>query len=513
MTNAILEARPQPIDALPRRGAAGADALVLKKRTLTYADLEADTARLAAWLDAQGFDKGARIASWAGKGWLTCLLPLAAPRAGLVHIPINPLLKRAQVAHILSDSEASLLIGNKGRIGGLEPGDVPQTCTVTDEAEVEGQSMSAGSLPPCEADPASLAAILYTSGSTGRPKGVMLSHANLWLGAEAVARYLALGSQDRVLALLPLAFDYGQNQLLSTWHAGGTVVPLDYLLPRDVVKSVARHGITTLAAVPPLWVQLLEQDWPEEASAPLRRLTNSGGALGEPLVRRLRARFPDVNLFAMYGLTEAFRSTYLPPDMIDTHPTSIGGAVPHAEVLVVKDDGSLADRGEEGELVHAGPLVAQGYWRDEKRSAERFRPAPDGSRYGGTAVWSGDRVRYDEEGLLHFVGRRDAMIKSLGQRISPQEIEDAALATGLVAECVALGVPDAKLGQAVHLVARGIPGNDAESAANDLVKALRRDLPTYMQPQVVHWRETLPKGATGKLDRAGLALELAESAA
>ncbi|WP_310021883.1 acyl-CoA ligase (AMP-forming), exosortase A system-associated [Croceicoccus sp. BE223] len=500
----------QPIDRLTRCGAPDATALVLKDRTLDYAALEAEVARLAGWLAGEGFNAGDRVATWAGKGWLTCLMPLAAPRAELVHVPVNPLLKRAQVAHILADSGAVLLVGNEGRLGGLEPGDVPGRCRVVDDHAVEANVATSAALPPVDANTDALAAILYTSGSTGRPKGVMLSHANLWLGAESVASYLELAADDRTLAVLPLAFDYGQNQLFSTWFAGGAVVPIDYLLPREVVRAVAKHAITTLAAVPPLWTQLLEQDWPEEAIAPLRHLTNSGGALGEPLVRALRARFPKARLFAMYGLTEAFRSTFLPPHMIDAHPTAIGGAIPHAEVVVVKDDGTLAGPGEEGELVHAGPLVAQGYWRDAERTAERFRPAPSGSRHGGTAVWSGDRVRYDELGLLHFVGRRDAMIKSLGQRISPQEIEDAALATGLVAECVALGVPDAAMGQAVHLVARAAPGLDANLVSTDLVQALRRELPSYMQPQAIHWRDALPRGATGKIDRAGLALELAE---
>ncbi|WP_240704672.1 acyl-CoA ligase (AMP-forming), exosortase A system-associated [Croceicoccus sediminis] len=513
MRGIMMDANPEPIDRLTLRGRPDAPAIVLKGETLSYAGMEHDVASLAGWLASFGFASGARIATWAGKGWLTALMPLAAPRAGLVHVPVNPLLKHAQVAHILADCSASLLIGNKGRLGGLEEGDVPQTCLVRDEVDVRPACAEIGGLAPSQGDTDALAAILYTSGSTGRPKGVMLSHANMWLGAEAVANYLSLDASDRTLAVLPLAFDYGQNQLFSTWYAGGAVVPIDYLLPREVVKAVAGHAITTLAAVPPLWTQLLEQDWPQEAVAPLRRLTNSGGALGEPLVRALRSRFPQADLYAMYGLTEAFRSTYLPPAMIDDHPTSIGGAIPHAEIMLVKDDGELAGPGEEGELVHAGPLVAQGYWQDQARTDERFRPAPKGSKYGGIAVWSGDRARYDAAGLLHFVGRRDAMIKSLGQRISPQEIEDAALATGLVAECVALGVPDEKLGQAVHLVARPASGVGGDEVPAELVKMLRKELPSYMQPQVIHWRSELPRGATGKLDRAGLAREIAGEAA
>lgn len=335
----------------------------------------------------------------------------------------------------------------------------------------------------------------------------MLSQANLWLGAVSVAHYLRLSPADRVLAVLPLAFDYGQNQLLSTWYAGGSVVPLDYLTPRDVVKAVERHGITTIAAVPPLWLQLAELDWPEAARS-LRRLTNSGGALTPSLVRALRTRFPEADLYPMYGLTEAFRSTYLDPALVDSHPTSIGRAIPFAEVSVVNDLGDEAEVEEEGELVHAGPLVAQGYWQDAERTAERFRPAPPFSMLGGMAVWSGDRVRRDAEGLLHFVGRRDAMIKTSGNRVSPQEVEEAAVATGLVAEAVALGLPDPNLGHAIHLVARA--SGDVEAARAGLLPALTRALPNFMVPRQVHWREVMPVSPNGKLDRVALAAELAQ---
>ena len=489
-----------PIDHLALRGAPDAAALVLKDRVLTFAELEADVAALAGWLKDAVREPGARVASWAAKGWLTSLLPLAAPRAGLVHVPINPLLKRAQAAHILADSGASALIATPSRLASLEPGDLPAGC----EALEEGAGFAGEPLEPSAAAPDSLAAILYTSGSTGLPKGVMLSHANLWLGAVSVAHYLGMAADDVTLGVLPFAFDYGQNQLLSTWYAGGRVVPLDYLLARDVVKACARHGVTTLAAVPPLWWQLVEADWPPEATRAIRRLTNSGGALSEGLVRRLRETFLEARLFPMYGLTEAFRSTFLDPALVDTHPTSMGRAIPFAEVLVVREDGSLAEAGKEGELVHCGPLVAQGYWQDAERTAERFRPAPPASSYGGMAVWSGDRVMRNAEGLLHFVARRDAMIKSAGNRISPQEVEDAALATGLTEEAVALGLPDERLGQAVALVARGNGERDAA-----LAQALAKTLPGFMQPRRIVWREVMPLGPNGKVDRVALLQELA----
>ena len=499
----------RPLDHLASFGRDDDPALLLRSGVLTYEDLRSRIARLAGWLRERVPERGARVATSAAKGELTCLMPLAAARAGLVHVPVNPLLKRAQVAHILADSGAALLIGSPARLATLESGDITSRCRVVaeDAALAEAAALDRA-LPPSEADPDALAAILYTSGSTGRPKGVMLSHANMWLGADSVANYLGLARDDRTLAVLPLSFDYGQNQLLSTWRAGGAVAPLDYLTPRDVVKAIARYDITTLAAVPPLWGQLAELDWPPETAAKLRRLTNSGGALTEGLVRRLRALFPQARLFAMYGLTEAFRSTYLDPALIDSHPTSMGKAIPHAEVLVMADATRLAADGEEGELVHCGPLVAQGYWQDAERTAERFRPAPPCSAYGGMAVWSGDRVRRAADGLLYFVGRRDAMIKSAGNRISPQEIEDAALATGLVAEAVALGVPDERLGQAVHLVVRSAP--DTSQDNSELASKLMKDLPNFMQPKVIHWRAELPIGPNGKIDRTALAAELVE---
>ncbi|WP_097065069.1 AMP-binding protein [Sphingomonas guangdongensis] len=492
-----LDPVPQPIDHV-LRGVADAVALEDRGGALTFGEAEHAVARLAGWLAAMRLPAGARVASWLPKTREACLLPLAAPRAGLVHVPISPVLKRAQVAHILADSGAAAMLTQPARAATLEAGDVPAGVTVH-QAAGEGDA-----LPRSVADADALAAILYTSGSTGKPKGVMLSHANLWLGAISVAHYLAITPGDRVLGVLPLSFDYGQNQLFSTWAAGARVIPLDYLTARDVVKAVGRHGVTTIAGVPPLWVQLLEAEWPAETASRLRRLTNSGGALTPRLVGELRGRFPAADLYPMYGLTEAFRSTYLSPDLVDAHPDAIGRAVPFAEVMVVRADGACAAPGESGELVHAGPLVAKGYWQDAARTAVRFRPAPAWSRSGGTAVWSGDTVVEGADGLLRFVGRDDEMIKSAGNRISPTEIEEAVLAGGEVREAAAFGVPDPRLGQAIVVVAAG------DGSAEEAVRIrLRRDLPSFMQPQRFEWRDTLPCNANGKLDRAALRTELA----
>ncbi|RXD07691.1 acyl-CoA ligase (AMP-forming), exosortase A system-associated [Sphingomonas sp. UV9] len=517
-----LDPVPYPIDHVALRGAAEDVALIDKAGAMTFAEIEDGVAALAGWLAGRGLSAGDRVATWLPKTRIACLMPLAVARAGLVHVPVNPLLRRAQVAHILADSGARLLVTQGMRAGTLEGSDVPEACEIVDETELSpftregggpGLQSAASVVPgpppsrangkvigPSDADPDSLAAILYTSGSTGRPKGVMLSHANLWLGAISVAHYLKLEPHDRVLGVLPLSFDYGQNQLFSTWAAGATVAPLDYLVARDVVKAVERVGATTLAGVPPLWTQLLEADWPPETAARLKRLTNSGGALTSRLVSGLRERFPTADIYAMYGLTEAFRSTYLDPALIDSKPDAMGRAIPFAQVSVVKPDGTRAAPGEAGELVHAGPLVAQGYWQDAERTAQRFRPAPDGR---GMAVWSGDTVVEGEDGLLRFVGRDDEMIKSAGNRISPLEVEEAVLAGGEAREAVAVGVADERLGQAIVVMLAGDAAGEIALRAR-----LRTALPSFMQPADYLWRDELPRNANGKLDRSAIASEV-----
>ena len=492
-----LKPDPQPLDHLALRGAPGDIALLDKAGEMTFAELDAAVGALASWLRGQRLEAGDRVASWLNKTRLACVMPLAVARAGLVHVPINPLLKRAQAAHILADSGAKLFIAGKTRIASLEDGDVRNDCVVIQEGDV---AMEGDAMPASDADPDKLVAILYTSGSTGRPKGVMLSHTNLWLGAISVAHYLGVTPSDRTLCVLPFSFDYGQNQLLSSWAAGASVVPFDYLLPRDVAKAVGRHDVTILAGVPPLWVQLTEFDWPAENARKLRTLTNTGGKMPVSLVCKLRSQFPDARLHSMYGLTEAFRSTTLDPDLVDEKPESIGKAIPFAEIMVVAEDGACAGPGELGELVHAGPLVAQGYWQDPERTAQRFKPAPAFSEYGGMAVWSGDTVVRDEEGYLSFVGRDDSMIKTVGNRVSPSEIEDAAIASGNVVEAVAFGVPDDRLGAAIILVVRGTDGENDKA----LKRFLKGELPNFMQPREIIWQDDLPRNPNGKLDRTAI---------
>ena len=255
-------------------------------------------------------------------------------------------------------------------------------------------------------------------------------------------------------------------------------------------------------------MQLADQAWPEEASRSLRYFANTGGRMPRATLGRLRTLFPHALPYLMYGLTEAFRSTYLDPAEVDRRPDSIGKAIPNAEILVVREDGTVCDPGETGELVHRGPLVALGYWNDPERTAERFRPAPGrdaGVVLPETAVFSGDLAMRDEDGFLYFVSRNDEMIKTSGYRVSPTEIEETVHETGLAGDAVALGVEDPRLGQRIVLVASPRFGAELDTAA--LLAELRRRLPLYMVPKDVLVRDEIPRSPNGKYDRARLRQE------
>jgi acyl-CoA ligase (AMP-forming) (exosortase A-associated) len=492
-----------------------APALAYGSQRLDYVQLAQAVSDAAQVLLGAGIGRAERVAVYLEKRIENVAACFGASAAGAVFVPVNPLLKPEQLAYILADCNVKILVTSAERLRLLAQA-LPacrdlHTVLVVGAAgaalpDVAGINVQAWENPVADRAPHSvidtdMAAILYTSGSTGNPKGVVLSHRNMVAGALSVAAYLELDASDRVLAVLPLSFDYGISQLTCAFHAGACVVLINYLFPRDIVKAVADEAITGLAAVPPLWIQLAQLPWPADCT--LRYLTNSGGAMPVPTVAALRAALPDARLFLMYGLTEAFRSTYLPPSELDRRPDSMGRAIPNAEVLVVRPDGTMCDDDEPGELVHRGALVALGYWNDRARTAERFRPAPGqdpGLPLPEIAVWSGDTVRRDADGYLYFVGRSDDMIKVSGYRISPTEIEEAVHAAQLVAEVAAFGVDHPLLGHAIVLLAVAREGSLVTPAV--LLKECQRRLPAYMVPAHVDVRsEPFPRNPNGKIDR------------
>ena len=496
--------------------------------TWTYADLWHAVGAVAAGLRRDGLRRGDRVAVYLDKRLETVAAIFGTSCGSGVFVPVNPVLRAAQVGHILRDAGCRVLVTTTERYASLKA--ELSTCDSvevvvlvgTDEAPATdaayrirtwSELVADSDWPPQgPAEPAidvDVAAILYTSGSTGLPKGVVLSHRNLRAGADSVSEYLGNTADDVILAALPLSFDAGLSQLTTGFTVGAHIVLHNYLLPGDVVTACRRWGVTGLTGVPPLWIQIAEQEWPAEATASLRYFANTGGRMPRPLLTRLREHFPAAQPFLMYGLTEAFRSTYLDPAEIDRRPDSIGKAIPNTEILVVRPDGTRCEPGEVGELVHRGALVALGYWNDPEKTALRFRPPPGGPpvETGERAVWSGDLVRADDEGFLYFVGRNDEMIKTSGYRVSPTEIEEIAFRSGLVRDAVALGDDDPALGQRIVLIVT--PSTPGQRVGESLHRYFRRNAPSYMVPATVDERTSIPRGPNGKYDRTWLRQERA----
>ncbi len=502
-------------------------ALVDKTRESSYASLATSITKVAAGLLDSGLKRHERVGIYLPKSQPTVVSMFATSCAGGVFVPINPLLKVEQVRHILCDCDVTTLITSFDRFRILQTilkeCDALRTIVLVDrEGELPppqphlqllpwSQLLEAPDLPSHRIIDADMAAILYTSGSTGRPKGVVLSHRNMVAGAESVAQYLETSSDDRILCLLPFSFDYGLNQVTKSLLKGATAVLMNYLFPKEVINKLERERITALAGVPPLWTQLSQFPWPESITEHLRYITNSGGALPQATLQNLRSALPQTRIVLMYGLTEAFRSTWLPPEQIDQRPGSIGKAIPNAEVMVLREDGSPCAPHEPGELVHRGSLVALGYWNNEEETARRFRPLrprSSGLPLPETVVWSGDTAYVDEDGYFYFVGRQDDMLKSSGYRISPTEIEEVVYDSGLVAEAVAIGVPHPLLGQGIIVVAT--PAKGIQPCSDAIMAICKGRLPSYMIPGAIVFQELLPRNPNGKIDRKRLAAELVD---
>lgn len=498
-----------------------ATALICKDSEYSYSQLSSEMQAVSTALIELGLSASERVAIYLPKVPETVFGLFGTAMAGGVFVPINPLLKPNQVAYILKNCNVRVLITSADRIALLE--DVLPQChdlrSIVLTGQLKAKSFKSDSFSiyswdkflchsssnksPCSIIDSDMAAILYTSGSTGNPKGVVLSHRNMVSGAISVASYLKNTDQDRLLAILPFSFDYGLSQMTTAFKTGATVVLMDYLLPRDVIRAVVKHRITGLAAVPPLWNQLVNLDWPPEASSTLRYITNTGGAMPKATTRKLQELLPKTDIYLMYGLTEAFRSTYLPPDQVDIRPESIGKAIPNAEILVMREDGSECAPGEPGELVHRGALVAMGYWNDPGKTSERFKQSPyqpSGISLPEIAVWSGDQVKKDEEGYIYFITRKDEMIKTSGYRVSPTEVEEVIYSSKLVDEAVALGVPHNILGQAIVLIVVGSDNLDQE----EIMSYCKKELPSFMVPQVIVNTKNLPRNQNGKIDRKAL---------
>jgi acyl-CoA ligase (AMP-forming) (exosortase A-associated) len=509
---------------LLRRSAAekpSKEALVDGKQRLSYRDVAQRAAGLASGLQRAGVRRGDRVGVYLEPSAAQAISIFGVSQAEAVFVPINALLHGKQVQHIAQDCGCKALITTPAKLISLAAAlrDIRslEFVVVTGEGELSGIDLPALSFTElCGIEDSTwreasigrdLAAILYTSGSTGKPKGVMLSHDNILAGSKIVSAYLEITNNDRILSVLPLSFDAGLNQLMTAFENGGTLVMIRFAFARDIIRTLLDEDITGLAGVPTFW-NILVQPTSMLNKQPLRSLryiTNTGGTLPMKTLNGLREALPSTKIFLMYGLTEAFRSTYLSPEELDHRPTSIGKAIPDTEILVIDEQGRRCKPGETGELVHRGPTVSMGYWNRPEDTARALRPNPLRPPEMGDSekvCYSGDLVRTDDEGFFYFVGRRDTLIKSSGFRISPTEIEETLFETGELRGVAVIGIPDKVLGQAIKAFVT--PRNRGPLDTKTLLAHCADRLPPYMVPKSVEVLDELPKTASGKIDYAAL---------
>ncbi|MGA9523191.1 MAG: AMP-binding protein [Myxococcaceae bacterium] len=492
-------------------------------RRHTYRELLDASSRLARSLKENGLRRGDRIALYLDKSWEAIVGMMAAVHAGGVYVNINPLLRSAQASHILKNCGVRFLIADDDKLltEQLPPVEVAfvrgTRCDAAPSAKrtvLLQRVLEFGGLEPLRtvSKESDLGTIIYTSGSTGMPKGIMLTHHNIVVGAQIVSTYLENTGNDRVLSLLPLNFDVGMNQFTTMLRVGGTLVLQRSMMPGDILKSFRQEEISGVAGVPSVWALLLQnrKSLEREPLEALRYISNTGGMIPQPHLDELRKLLVHTKIYLMYGLTEAFRSTYLDPSEVHRGSSCIGKAIPDTDIWVVRPDGTETDPDEVGELIHRGPTVALGYWGDEAKTGSVYRVnpfAPSELLGADRVVYSGDLVRRDPDGFLYYVGRRDEQIKTQGYRVSPLEIEELLHSTGLVREAAAFGKRDALLGQRIVTVV-ALKG-DGTSTPEELRRACAAGAPSHMVPQEIHVLPELPKNANGKIDRSLLRQEYA----
>lgn len=474
-------------------------------RQFSYGELQGRVDSLAAELARLGVARGDRVVVHLRKSVEEVVAMFAAWRIGAVAVNVNAQWTMSQLQYVVEDSGARVGILDARRAKEWQAQRPCELAVVVAGTPPVGPGFhpwpnEAATPPERHLLDVDVAAILYTSGSTGKPKGVVLSHTHLLVGARSVARYTKQTGNDRLLSLLPLSFDYGLNQVLTAFLVGARVVLQAVAFPSAIVKTIIAEDVTGFAAVPPVWIQMETylREVPTELPA-LRYITNSGGKIPDSTLRGLPTVFPNAQIYLMYGLTEAFRSTFLSPSRFAEKMGSMGRAVPNVETFVVVEGRGLANPGEVGELVHRGSFISRGYWGRPEATAEKIRPAPELAELIGDekVVWSGDLVRVDEDGDLWFVGRADGMIKSMGFRISPTEVEDVLYGSGLISQCIAFGTEDTLAGQVVQVAV--VLENGA--TLTDVEVYSRTAMPHYMKPRRFFvWSEEMPRTASGKLD-------------
>ncbi len=494
-------------------------ALVTQGVRTSYAAFHAGAERFAAGLRGnEGFRNGERCVLFADNRLETAIGIFGTLRAGGVFSVINPTTKADKLAYVLNNCEASVLVTQASllAVALLAAEQAPSVRRViivdglaSDDARCTGwNEFMAASPASLAAAPSGididLAMLVYTSGSTGQPKGVMMTHRNMVFAASSITTYLEARSDDVVLSVLPLAFDYGLYQLLMAVMMGSTLVlEKSFAFPQKILPMLASERVTGFPLVPTMAALILQlRNFNPEWANSVRFLTNTAAALPPAHILALQALFPQARVYSMYGMTESKRCTWLPPAQLAQRPDSVGIAIPGTEVWVADDDGKPVAANVVGELVVRGGHVMQGYWRNEEATARTLKPG----RYPWERVLhTGDLFRMDDEGYCYFVGRKDDIIKSRGEKVSPKEVENVIYALPGIREAAVVGVPDEVLGRALKAIV--VKADDVEIEAREIIAHCLSRLEDFMVPRLIEFRAALPKTNTGKIRRAVLQAE------
>jgi len=439
----------------------------------------------------------------------------AALTAGAVFSPVNPSTKADKLAFILNNCRATALL-TQARLAAIAREAMAASPSVTVAVAAGGKAegfapfedLAEGRLgerpeafPGIETD---LAMLVYTSGSTGFPKGVMMTHQNVAAAATSITTYLENTEDDVILNVLPISFDYGLYQVLMAVKVGARLIlEKSFAFPAQILNRVREEAATGLPLVPTMAAIILQMKDIRPGDYPsLRYLTNTAAALPPAHIERLRQLFPTTTVYSMYGLTECKRCTWLPPAELDRRPGSVGIAIPGTEAYVVGEDGERLPAGETGELVIRGPHVMKGYWENPDATAKALKPGPWPWE---PVLYTGDLFRTDADGFLYFVGRKDDIIKTKGEKVSPKEVENVLYQLGGIREAAVIGLPDPVLGAAITAVVALEPGSNLTEG--EVVRHCARHLEDFMVPRRVIVRDALPKTDSGKISRRLVAEE------
>lgn len=513
------------------------EALICGDTRLTYREVDDFSGRLACYLISLGLNRGDRVVIVMDNSWEVVVSLYGILKAGGVFVTLNGGIKAGKLNYILRDSGALVLITHQQKAPVISQAlEGAESVRLVLWADTENQqlpdvikSVEAASFhnvlkktqtdsrlmnpawAPSDVDPQpsipsidlDLAALIYTSGSTGEPKGVMSSHRSMLAAARSIISYLENSSDDIILNALPLSFDYGLYQVLMTFLYGGTLVlEKSFAFPIKILEKIEQERVTGFPLVPTMAALLLGmKSLKVDSCRSLRYLTNTAAALPVDTIRRLQSLFPWAKLFSMYGLTECKRVSYLPPEELDKRPLSVGKPIPNCEAFIFDEDGKEVASGEMGELVIRGANVMSGYWKSPELSAKTFR---EGRLSGERLLYSGDLFKKDEEGFLYFVGRKDDLIKTRGERVSPREVENALCLLPEVTESAVIGMPDDILGQTI--TAYVVLFDGFALTEKEILKHCSNHLEPYMVPKCVHILKTLPKTPNGKVNKKALLL-------